>query len=204
MSEKTAQVVTTPVGDLEWVFITGKGKKDLNDNDRYVADVVMDKEKAQPFIDEIEAFWDEFKPKKHKGAPKSLGWKEIEDDAGESTGRIRLSFWTGTTFPDGSQKIVKVFNAKGAEVSLGDKKIGNGSRGRIKGAMDIYDSGPGARGVTLYLNGIQLSKFVPFEGGVNFDEIEDDEGGDFDGFDDGMGGIEEDNSEDNSKATPRL
>lgn len=199
MSE--AQNVQTPVGDLEWVFITGKGKKDLNDNDRFVASLVVptDSDECIAFKEQIEEYWAENKP---KGAKlKSLGFKELEDENGKTTGRTSFNFWTGIVFPTGDPKKVKVFNAKGAEVSLGDKKIGNGSKGRIKGAMGIYDNGPAARGVTLYLNGIQLTKFVPFEGGVSFDEVEDAGDDAFEGFEDGMDALPE---ETNPEAQPRL
>ena len=194
--------VTTPVGDLEWLFITGKGKKDQNDNDRFVASVVFDSDNslAKELVSDINIFWETNKPKKAK-EPKSLGFRELTDDEGNKTGRISFNFWTGTVFPDGSAKIVKVFNAKGAEVALGNKKIGNGSRGRIKGAMGVYDNGPGAIGVTLYLNGIQLTKFIEFTGGVSFDEVEDGDE-DFEGFDeDGMHAISEDQE---GESVPRL
>ena len=201
---KEAENVTSPVGDLEWLFITGKGKKDQNDNDRFVASVVLDKDNilCKDFISDIEIFWETNKPKKVK-TPKSLGFRELEDEENNPTGRISFNFWTGTVFPDGQAKIVKVFNAKGAEVALGNKKIGNGSRGRIKGAMGIYDNGPGAVGVTLYLNGIQLTKFVEFTGGVSFDEVEDGDE-DFEGFnEDGMDAINTSIQPD-SESVPRL
>jgi len=202
MSE--VQTAQTPIGDLEWVFITGKGKKDLNGNDRFVASVVLDTDSdaCKEFKSSIEDYWEANKP---KGAKlKSLGFKILEDENNEPTGRTSFNFWTGIAFPDGQPKVVKVFNAKGAEVSLGTKKIGNGSRGRIKGAMAIYDNGPAARGVTLYLNGIQLTKFIPFEGGVDFDAVDDEEGEGFEGVDDdGMGAIE-DNEPENTTSKPRL
>jgi len=199
----TAENIQSPVGDLEWVFITGKGKKDLNDNDRFVASVVLDEDSdaCKAFMEKIENFWEENKPKGSKD-PKSLGFKILEDDEGNSTGRVSFNFWTGTVFPDGSAKVVKTFNAKGAEVSLGNKKIGNGSRGRIGGAMGIYDNGKAARGVTLYLNSIQLSKFKEFTGGDNFDAIDEDEDDAFEGVDD-MGAIPDESSAE-TPVKPRL
>lgn len=204
MSNET-QAVTSPIGDLEWIFITGKGKKDPKGNDRFVASLVLpsDSDACKSFKNDLEEFWDTYKPAKAKNA-KSLGYRELEDEDGNPTGRTSFNFWTGISFPDGQDKVVKVFNAKGAEVSLGSKKIGNGSRGRIKGAMAIYDVDAN-RGVTLYLNGIQLTKFIPFEGGVNFDAVEDEEAGDdtFEGIDDdGMNAIPE--TETNQEARPRL
>ena len=204
MSNNPVENVQTPVGTLEWVFITGKGKKDLQDNDRFVAAVVFptDSDECKILEEQIKEFWEENKP---KGAKlKSLGITALKDENDALTGRTSFNFWTGTEFPDGSAKIIKVFTAKGNEVSLGSKKIGNGSRGRIKGAMGIYDQGPAARGVTLYLNGIQLSKFIPFDGGVDFDEMEGEEDG-FDGFeDDGMGALAPESESENPAPQPRL
>ncbi len=186
----------SPVGELQWVFITGKGKNDLNGNPRFVASIILptDSEACKDFITEIESYWDENKPKGTK-KPKSLGFKHLEDDNQELTGFTSFNFWTGISYQDGNEKVIPVSNAKGAEIALGEKKIGNGSRGRIAGAMDIYDQGSAVtRGVTLYLNGIQLTKFVEYKGGVDFDSVEDDEAGDdaFEGFDDEMPPVVED------------
>ena len=115
-----------------------------------------------------------------------ITWKKAK------TGNTVFQFKTGTKFKDGAPKIIKTFNSKGAEVALGDKKIGNGSRGRIQGSMGIYEvkSKQGATmgaGVTLYLDGIQISKFVQWVGGPQFDAIEGEEDT-FEGVGD-MGGI---------------
>ena len=191
MSE--TQVIQTPVGDLEWIFITGQGKKDPKGNSRFTASVVYNTKSQQckDAIALIKAFWDENKPGQAK-KPKSLGYRELEDEAGNKTGRTSFNFWTGITFQDGTDKKVQVFNAKGAEVSLGSKRVGNGSVGRIKGAMGIYKvKEMNDWGVTLYLNGVQLQKFVEFTGGVAFDEMDDAGEDDFLGFDDGMDGLED-------------
>lgn len=202
MSE--AKQFKTPVGELQWVFITGKGKKDLNDNDRFTASVVLDTDSdaGQAMIQEINDFWEEFKPKGVKN-PKSLGFRYEVDDEGNETGKVSFNFWTGITFPDGSPKVIKIFNAKGAEVSLGSKKIGNGSRGRIGGAMAIYANGKAASGVTLYLNSIQLSKFIEFTGSDSFDAIDEDDEEAFTGVDDGMEAMSE-AEQSEAPAQPRL
>jgi len=172
---KAAQRLVTPVGDLMWVFITGNGREDLNGNDRFVASVrfpgnspLLKSVKAQ-----VDAFWEENKPTGAK-KPKSTGIRaEKKDD--EPTGNYLVNFWTGTKFPDGQPKVIKTMNCKGVEVSLGSKKIGNGSRGAISGVMDIYVNGPN-KGVTLYLNAIQLTKFVEYSDDAGF-AAQEDEGG---------------------------
>lgn len=196
------QQLTTPVGELNWIFITGKGKKDPSGNDRFSASINFptDSEHTKFLKETIEDFWQENKPTKAKAA-KSLGWKDLEDEDGEPTGITSFNFWTGIEFPSGDPKTVKIFNAKGAEVSLGKKKIGNGSRGRIQGAMAIYENKSNI-GVTLYLNGIQLTKFIPYEGGVSFDAVDDDETDEaFEGFDDELPPVEDDG---NDAPPPRL
>lgn len=189
-----AEKLVTPLGELNWVFINGTTKKDLNDNDRYVASVYFhkDTEEFKEVQAKIEAFWEENKP---KGAKlKSNGIKvvqEKDDDEYVDTDMMSINFWTGPTFPDGKDKHIRTFNARGSEVSLGNKKIGNGSIGSISGAMAIYDNGPAARGVTLYLNAIQLKKFVEFEGGdAGFNDLGEDED-DFTGVESEFEGVGE-------------
>jgi len=179
MSE-TKQLVT-PVGDLAWVFINGSSKKDLNGNDRYSAEVHFhkDSDEAKAIQAKVDEFWEDQKPKGRKR--KSCGIRTVqekdENNEYQDTDFISVQFWTGISFPDGSDKVIKIYNAKGSEVSLGSKKIGNGSRGCISGVMAIYDQGVAATGVTLYLNAIQLTKFVEFTGadaGFSAQETDDD------------------------------
>lgn len=203
------KVVDSPIGTLEWAYIDGEGKKDLQGNPKYSIDVVVTPEKAEEFKALIDKFWDENKPKGAK-APKSNSMyphtvkdEEASKEAGENvykeTGNFVIRFKTGTTYQDGANKVVKVFNAKGNEVSLQGKKIGNGSRGRVNGVMAVYDVSAVNRGVTLYLNGVQITKLVEFTGGPNFSAVDEEEG-DFEGVGD-VGGISDDAEE---PSTPRL
>ena len=183
----TNKVIDSPVGTLEWVHIDGDGKPDLQGVPKYQADVVLTPEQAAPFKEMVEQFWNENKPKGAKDA-KSLGIyphtvkdEEASKSAGENvykeTGNTVVRFKTGTTYQSGDPKVIKIFNSKGNEVSLQGKKIGNGSRGRVNGVMAIYNINKATAGVTFYLNAIQLSKFVEFTGGANFDAIDEDDGG---------------------------
>ena len=154
----------------------------------------------------VAEYWEQNKPKGAK-APKSTGVyphtvkdeaasKEEGENVYKETGNTVVRFKTGTTYQSGDPKIVKVFNSKGNEVSLHGKKIGNGSRGRANGVMAIYNINKATCGITFYLNSIQLSKFVEFTGGANFDEIED---GDFEGVEGEPTAIE-----DETASKPRL
>lgn len=198
-----AERLVTPLGDLLWVFITGQGKKDLNDNDRFVASIRFPNDSPQlaEIVARIETYWEENKGKGWKLKSNSIKeelYPESHDKAGEPTGHTLINFWTGIAYPDGSPKVIKTMNAKGAEVSLGGRKIGNGSRGTISGAMAIYDNGVAARGVTIYLNAIQLSKFIEFTDDAGFEEV-DEEGGGFTGEDlnsEGFAAVDESESGD--------
>lgn len=199
---KTLVKTRTPKGELAWVNISGEGKANMNGSMQYVASLVIDpKNNAdhQAYIDQINAFWDENKPKfmGEKRKPKSLGYSfsdpkrdeqgdVIRDDEDkvvyDPEGKVSLSFKTSVSFPDGSTKVVRVFNAKAKEVALGNKKVGNGSIGYISGAMDIYTvkDGKGKEidaGVTLYLDAIQLTKFVEYSADAGFEADEEDADG---------------------------
>jgi len=204
--------IDSPVGDLEWVYIDGDGKEDLQGVNKYQADVVLTPEKAKPFMAMVKEFWEENKPKGAKDA-KSLGVyphkvkdEEASSEAGETvykeTGNTVIRFKTNTTYQSGDPKVVKIFNSKGNEISLHGKKIGNGSRGRVNGVMAIYNINKATCGVSFYLNAIQLSKFVEFTGGANFDAIDEEEG-EFEGVEGAMGGIA-DEQQDEAPAKPRL
>lgn len=187
-----AENINTPIGELNWVFINGSFKKDLNGNDRYVASLYLhkDSDEFKAVETKITEFWADNKPKGAKC--KSNGIKVVMEKDGGKTGddgeplyvetdMRSINFWTSPTYPDGSEKIIKTYNAKANEISLGSKKIGNGSRGAISGAMAIYDQGVASRGVTLYLNAIQLTKFEEFTGGDAGFAASNEEGG-FEGF----------------------
>ncbi len=193
--------INSPIGELEWATIDGEGKDDLQGVKKYNITVVLDEAEATEFKAQADAFWEDNKPK-GAGKPKTTGYyphkvKNLEKskEAGEPiydmTGKTALQFKTNTTFPNGNAKVVKIFNSKGAEVSLMGKKIGNGSRGRVGGAMGIYNINKASQGVTLYLNSVQLTKFVEYTGN-SFDDISEADGEDgFDGVEDSMGGIDD-------------
>lgn len=209
--------IDTPVGDLEWVMISGQGKLNtLNDKYYFQATLLLpeDDENCKQLMSDIEQWWKDNPPSKkwNKKEASTLGFKpnmvkteEIDEDTDEPIykpdGRIAFIFKTETTYKDGNPKVIKTANAKGAEVALGDRKIGNGSRGRIKGVITTYEQ-PKDAGTSLYLNSIQLAKFVPYTGGPSFDEIEDEGEDAFEGFDGEEAPIADE--KDTASAKPRL
>lgn len=159
---------TSPRGELMWVSISGTGKLDLNGKPKFTADLVCTPEEAKPLTDMIDTLWEENKPKGAK-APKSTGYKETED------GNIRFTFKTDTTYPSGDPKEIAVYDSQAKRVQL-DAQIGNGSLGKVAGMAAVYDAGVAARGVTLYLDAVQLVKLVKYEGGgASFGAEEDGE-----------------------------
>lgn len=187
------KIKQTPRGSLEWVHIRGEGKEDLQGNMKYQVQLVLDpknNEEHQAFIDQIEDFWADNKPKHIKEA-KSMGIyphkvlaEELDEDGEkvyEETGKVCLMFKTGTTYQDGKTKLIKVFNAKNKEVDIGELLIGNNSEGRVAGAMAIYEVKPKGKtkaleaGVTLYLDAIKLLKLVEYSAGPQFGTEDDDD-----------------------------
>lgn len=197
----TLKKVVSPKGVLEWVIITGEGKANLSGKLQYTANIVLDPKNIKEHADwlaEVDAYWEANKPKGFKGEAKSKGYylhdlvldaegnpkldekgKKIYDE----NGKVYVAYKTGTTFASGDPKVIKIFNAKAKRVELGETKIGNGSIGYLSGAMDIYTNrGPKGNlidaGVTFYLDAIQLTKLVAYEGpdaGFKADEEVDDD-----------------------------
>ena len=171
-----AQKIVTPKGELNWVFINGNPKKDLNGNDRYSVALHFpsDSPDLKLIEDKVNAYWEENKPKGQR--MKSNGIKACKDKEGNLTGYTDVVFWTGTRYPDGKEKVIKTFNAKNKEVHLDESvRIGNGSIGRVSGSMDLYSANKAEGGVTLYLNAIQITKLVEY-GANDFAEVEEEDG----------------------------
>ena len=196
MGNKTIEV-KTPVGELAWVFIDGDGKNTAEKPTdepvwKRVATLHLLKgsEKCDKLIAKIDAVWEELKVTnagiKKATLPKSLGYKEVKDkETDEPTGVIAFSFSTNSFWKkDNKPNFVQTLKKDGSPLELNDIKIGNGSRGMIHSQAGLYEY-KGTFGISLYLNGIQLTKLVPYTGTtINAEEIDDDEVGEDE--DDGM------------------
>ncbi len=172
MASYAKESFTTPRGQLKWAFVTGDGRKG-----KYSVVVSVPEALAKEAIATIDNFWKDNRPKQSKPRPKTTGYKYEEDDeTGERTGNVYFSMSTGTMFPSGDAKVIKLFTAKAPvrEVQLGGKKIGEGSIGRGMGTLAIYEF-EGSYGTTLYLDALSLSKFVEYIGGVDSNDVEVDE-----------------------------
>lgn len=199
------QKVTTPIGKLAWVSITGEGKENLSGTLQYKADLLLEpagvSKEHDAFVASIEKYWEDNKPANFKKKAKSTGVylndpmldennKPVKNEDDETVydpkGRRALRFKTATTWPDGKQKVIKTFNSKAKPVDLGDTTIGNGSVGIVSGIMDIY--GPTKTkeaGVSLYLDKIMILKLVENEGENPFAAVD---GYDFEDTDESFSG----------------
>lgn len=210
----TSDFIPPAESELRWAFITQPGKESKGENGeskyRLQIELIAKTEsegckKLMAFIDE---FWKDNKPKGVKC--KSKGYRVVKEKTGEldeddapiykDTDETAFQFWTSTHWPDGKEVAVKTYNAKGKEVSLGDKKLGNGSKGAISGSMDIYSFATN-HGVTLYLSGVQITKFVEFTQDAGFNNLAEDDEDAFDGIESDFEGSV---SDDDEVAKPRL
>jgi hypothetical protein len=165
---------------------------------------------AKPFKDQIDAFWKENKPKGSK-KPGTCGYRnqsvksdEVDEDGDaiykDVPGFTEFYFSTAATWPDGKPRKIQIRNTKNQEVVL-NKKIGNGTVGRLAGIMDVYDVA-GNTGVNLYFGAIKILKLVEYQDGPSFDDNDEDAE-----YEDGFTGAEDsdfENEEQEVKAKPRL
>ena len=179
--------VVTPVGELYYVQISGQGKLNYNeDGYNYVATIYLTGEAAE----QMKTKCDEVLGEVPKGKNiKSRGYRQLLKDAdglfvptantkereenAEETGIWAFQFSTATTFADGKTKKITVYNSAKppTPINLGDRKIGNGSKGAISGRMQRYERGKDV-GVSLFLNAVQLVDFVEFTSDAGFEAQE--------------------------------
>ena len=219
MALKTSDFIPCKDAELRYVFIDQPGRENQSGKMCLNASIFVSKDHPglEKLKEAIKTYWEENKPAGAPKKPKSTGISLVKvkklDDAGEEvldendepvydyTGEAQINFWTGAKWPAKGDKPetdheIPIGNAKGNRISLGGKKIGNGSFGSITGAAGVYDAGKGAQGVTLYLNAIQITKFVEYIQEAGFDAQE----GDFEGVEPAFDEV----SSGDSEAKPRL
>ena len=178
--------VTTPKGELRYVQVRGEGKLDFNGKFReYTASICLPKKEAKAFKKELMDFFIENKPSSFKSDEPSNKLGKPQDD-----GTVMFTFRTRVIIPkqDGEDETSHIYikNGKREEVELPDGLgVGNGSIGRIAGVASVYEQGTGKNkesGVSLWLKGIQLMKFVPYKPDDGFDSDEESEFDDFSAY----------------------
>lgn len=181
MADEKTKIIS-PKGELLYVNISGTGKLDYDGKFyEYVASVKLDKKKAKEFYKEICKFFNKNKPSWFKDDEPSNKIMRKQDD-----GDYLFQFKTKAEFEDAKGNTrptrIGIANSKGKEVKLPEEEaIGNGSIGKISGTMTIHsDKRGGTAGVSLWLNNVQLLKYIKYVADMGFDEEED---GDFEDFD---------------------
>lgn len=177
--------VVTPVGELQYVQISGQGKLNYNEDGYvYVATVNLTGDAAEELKGKIDKVLGEVAKGENL---KARGYRELmQDEEGiytptsntkerdakaKATGIWAFTFSTGTSYADDKTKLIKVYNSakpKPYAINLGDKKIGNGSKGAISGKMQRYKKGKDV-GVSLFLNAVQLVDFIEYTDDAGFE-----------------------------------
>ncbi len=190
----------TPLCELQYVSINGKGKKkydptnSLDDDDaknfQYVATAILTEKQATAIKKILTDFWRANKPagstkqKYDLLKPYTTKTEELDEDGDaikeavlDDDGKplYTMMFKTGTVWPDGKAQAIKVLRANGAPLRLGDKVIGNGSIGVIHGKIGVNGFG-GNEGLLAFLSAVQLKKYVEPTDEVDADDLGDDEG----------------------------
>lgn len=154
----------------------------MQDKPEYTATVVLPED--SPIFAKIKEFWQENKPASWKREPSSLGIRDVKVKTDELDcdaspiykvleGVKGLTFKTGTTYPGGDTKKIRVFNSKGLPTVLKSGTIiSNDSEGALSGTMAIY-SNKGNTGVTFYLDAVQITKLVTYDDDPGFGTVED-------------------------------
>ena len=174
MSEKMK--IKTPIGELLYVAVRGTGAQNYDgDGYEYKASIKLPKKDGKKLYKKIVDFFNENKPSKCKDdAPANNIYHKTDD------GDMLFTFKTKVEF-DGKPVKVRIYNSKNEEKEPPEGTlIGNGSKGVISGQLAVYSNKKGDNaGVSMFLNGIQLAKFVPYVPDSGFDEID----GEFEDFD---------------------
>lgn len=185
MMNSNSLKVVTPVGVLKWVAVSGMGVKNNLKNpavDEYRANVILPIAEATELTKQIDTLYahnnaGQLGPKK---TMQSLGYKFCDvdglktDENGNTltdSDYLLFAFKTGIKFQDGQMKHIGVYNANGQKTQLGDKKIGNGSKGCISGVAVYYVNGI-KDGISLYLNSVQLVVFKEYADDPGFTKID--------------------------------
>lgn len=164
-------------GELRWVFVTGNGvpRSDDDDTPVYRASIVYpDIDSAKKYIDILKELW---KESGNKGKPTYPGYKMLVDqETGEETGEVSFQAWTFVeNKKTGKKKSIPIYDARNRKVNNPESlRIGNGSIGSLAVVAKPY-SKKTSKGISLYLQGLQLIKYIPYEPDFGFEEVEDEE-----------------------------
>lgn len=190
--KKPKLIITTPVGELEWVDVQGRGscfgKEYKAEDAKFTASIILTKEVFEAPMKDGESFkhkLDTFH-KEHgkKGDPCYRPYvKRIYDEDGsgdyeeEETDSVVIRAKTNVFYSNSDKPVkITVTDKSGAPYPPNhfvETRIGNGSKGRLAISVCPYDFS-GNKGTTAYLSGVQLAHHVKYTAGAKFDQIEGD------------------------------
>ena len=181
-----------PIGELNWVFITGEGRDNYNEDGKiYQASIAWPEKIAKPIIKQVRDYYDSFGSDKDQQGGMGFSIGVLVDDGGDEpvekfvapakvkkgmkkSGRIQMAFSTATEF-DGKPNIIPVYDGTPKRVQLPEGvSIGNGSRGTLQVVIRWGESAK-KQFISNYLQGVQVTKLVKYEGDVDFEAPDEDE-----------------------------
>ena len=175
----------TPLGELNWVKVTGEGKLKMGKSGAdasdyvYTASIVLTDEYAESLEKQLNAYWLKVKPsnigrqsysliKEEKAPVLDAQGNKQTNEYGETitapTGRKLLTAKTNTVWPDGKTNSISIKDFARNTIDLEQTgEIGNGSTGVLIGAIGAQFN-PSNPGLMFFLQGIQLKTLVPYVG----------------------------------------
>lgn len=173
-----------PRGEFIFAAIVGAGvyNEDKEEYERKVT-LEVDIDDAQSLLDEIDDFVED-NAVKGKDLVK-VPYQTHEDYDGIPKGKIWLQAKTSVEFEDKrtgevKQTVINIYDSQGNKTKLPDGVgIGKGSTGIIIGTIKMWERRK-EYGASLYLSGLQIGDFVPYE----FEDVPEAMEGSFKGFND--------------------
>lgn len=181
-------IIRTPVGKAQWAHLTVPDTK-FNPDGEYKVKLVLDANKAQGLLKEldtlVDAEYDKAKKENPKKAAKIIrqdAYQPEVDDEGKETGNIELSFklkasGTSRSGQAFTQKPALV-DGKGKPITKRNFKVGNGSEIAVAfEPIGYFMQSTNIASVSLRMKAVQIVNLIEYGDGSNFG---------FDTFDNGF------------------
>lgn len=179
-----AEKLYTPKGVAIFPWITRPDTKFNPDGD-YRVTLRIPREEAQPFIDKLQALYDDFLKTETAKLPKGKKVKQVDlpiadvyDDEGNETGEVDIKFKSKASFKDKKgnviQRSIPLVDSKGNRIES-DIALFGGSVIRVCTEPNLYNNPSLGLGMSLRISAVQVIELVS-GGGGNFG-FEAEEGG---------------------------
>lgn len=176
-----------PKGDFLFCAVVGQGVKNEEASTRkeevyeYKVTLEVDEDKAVDFMDGIDDFMEDNLSKGDEVI--KVPYQTHDDYDGIPKGKVWISAKCRTKYEDrdGEEQdaTVNIYDKDGNKCTLPEGVgVGKGSTGKILGTITVWDKKEGV-GSTLWLSGVQIGDFTPYE----FEEAPEEMEGSFKGFD---------------------